>query len=127
MVLAIKINDSLGIADSYVCHSAGLNPIGKIEESLKYSLDAIKIYDILLKSDSNKFRQKILKGKGLAHNMIGLIYLGQGNSQESLKNHYIALKIREGINDKRGIAGQTENDVYQFSSVEIDKSKNMMM
>jgi serine phosphatase RsbU (regulator of sigma subunit) len=29
--------------------------------------------------------------------------------------------------DKRGIAGQVENDVYDFSSVEIEKSENMTL
>lgn len=29
--------------------------------------------------------------------------------------------------DKRGIAGQVENDVYDFSSVEIEKSKNLTL
>jgi len=29
--------------------------------------------------------------------------------------------------DKRGIAGQTENDDYQFSSVEIEKSENLFL
>ncbi len=29
--------------------------------------------------------------------------------------------------DKRGIAGQTDNDVYQFSSIEIEKSENLML
>ena len=29
--------------------------------------------------------------------------------------------------DKRGIAGQTENDEYQFSSIEIEKSENLML
>ncbi|MCW5886446.1 MAG: tetratricopeptide repeat protein, partial [Candidatus Kapabacteria bacterium] len=29
--------------------------------------------------------------------------------------------------DKRGIAGQTENDEYTFSSVEIDRTENMML
>jgi serine phosphatase RsbU (regulator of sigma subunit) len=29
--------------------------------------------------------------------------------------------------DKRGIAGQTDNDEYQFSSIEIEKSENLML
>ncbi len=29
--------------------------------------------------------------------------------------------------DKRGIAGQTDNDEYEFSSVDIDKTENMML
>jgi len=29
--------------------------------------------------------------------------------------------------DKRGIAGQNDNDIYNYSSVEIDKSENLML
>jgi len=29
--------------------------------------------------------------------------------------------------DKRGIAGQTENDDYQFSAIEIEKSENLLL
>ena len=41
--------------------------------------------------------------------MIGLIYQYQANYPQSLSNHYAALKIREEIMDKRGMAGSYNN------------------
>ena len=107
--LARKINDSLGIADSYVSLTGALMNFGKNEESIKYGLDAIVIYDKLLNSNNNKLKRRILEGKGHAHNLIGLVYQFQGNYPQSLSNHYIALKIREEIKDKRGMAGSYNN------------------
>ena len=49
------------------------------------------------------------KGKAKSLNIIGVVYMDQGNYSEALKNHYASLKIREEIGDKRGMANSYNN------------------
>ena len=49
------------------------------------------------------------KEEALSYNLMGSIYRGMGNYEASLKQHFTALKIREGIADSFGIANSYNN------------------
>jgi serine phosphatase RsbU (regulator of sigma subunit) len=79
-----------------------LRKSGDYEKSLICSKKAI---NIAVQSESKGIKSfAILKQKARALNVMGLIYKNQGNYPEALKNQFAALKIREAIGDKKGIA-----------------------
>ncbi len=104
-----------------------VNTLNKLSEQLwrTGSYDKAKIYadevlaliaPLLSKEGQGVVKPKqgdvaftLLKAKATAYNNIGLIYRLQGNYADALKNHFAALKIREEIGDKNGIAGSYNN------------------
>ncbi|MBS1652625.1 MAG: SpoIIE family protein phosphatase [Bacteroidetes bacterium] len=66
-----------------------------------YINQALKIEEDELKKEKNK---DYLKEKAYTYNNIAIIYRFLGDYSLSLENHLIALKIREEIDDKRGLA-----------------------
>jgi tetratricopeptide (TPR) repeat protein len=75
---------------------------GNYKESKTIVDELFKLEDIeLKKSPKNK---DLLKEKAYTFNNLAIIYRYLGNYSSSIDNHLKALKIREEINDVRGIA-----------------------
>ena len=109
LLLATKLNDTIGIADAYLCLGAALINIGNYEEALKNLNFELELNDqfFTVKKASDKI--KTLKQKASAYNYIGTIYKEQGHYPEGLKNHLVSLNIREEIKDTQGIAVSYSN------------------
>ncbi|TRZ70300.1 MAG: response regulator [Bacteroidetes bacterium] len=111
--LAIKLNYQMGIAAAYLTIGIASTYHGNYEKALKNNYDALKIYDQLLLSavgtGKTVSKSKILKQKARAYNNIGNNYMYQGNYPEALKNHAVALKIKEEIGNKNGVASSYHN------------------
>ena len=75
LALATKLNYKMGIADAYLWIGKAITNLGKYDEALKNSNDALRIYDQLLISEKTADKSKILKQKANAYNNIGTIYI----------------------------------------------------
>jgi tetratricopeptide (TPR) repeat protein len=75
--------------------------LGNYEEAKKYVEQALDLEKELNSSGSDK---EILKEEAYTYNNIAIINRFQGNYPEALEYHLTALKIREKIGDKKGIA-----------------------
>ena len=64
LVLAIKLNDKMGIANAHYTFGKGLYYLENYTEALKNFNEALKLYEELLTSATTSFKSKILKGKG---------------------------------------------------------------
>ncbi len=109
LALATKTNYPAGMVNAYLCKVIAFKNLGNYEEALKNNMDASKMCDELLSSETATDKSKILKLKAWAYNNFGNIYEEQGNYTEALKNNFAALKIREEIGDKAGIAATNNN------------------
>ena len=107
--LATKTNYKTGIANAHLSLGTAAINLGKYEEALKYSTDAIKIYDELINNDNTINKPQLLSFEARAYANNANTYNNQGNFSEALKNNSEALKIREGIGDKAGIAASYNN------------------
>ncbi|NNV54810.1 tetratricopeptide repeat-containing sensor histidine kinase [Limnovirga soli] len=111
--LATKTNYKIGVATSFLWKGVATMKLGAYDEALKNSLDALKIYDDLISTNSGRGNtpaaSEALNLKSKAYNNIGLIYRQQGNYEEALKNNFASLKIRTEIDDKAGIATSYSN------------------
>lgn len=90
--------------------------IGNYPDALKYGNQAIVLADDLIKKNNETIILYVTnKYKGKAYNNIGLVYWDQGNYPDALTNHFAALKIREAIDDKKGISSSHNNigNVYK--------------
>jgi signal transduction histidine kinase len=139
LLLATKTNYKIGIANSYLWRGVANMNLGKYDEALKNSREALKIYDQLIikasGTENASDTSNILNLKARAYNNMGVIFKGQGNYPEALKNSFAALKIREENGDKTGIAtsynnigliyndqgNYTEALKYHFASLKIRK------
>ena len=79
--------------------------IGSYDSSIKYANSALQLgYLILKKYTDNIHKISVEKNTAISYNTIGLVNKNTGNYPEALKKYYSALKISEGIRDKKGIA-----------------------
>ena len=79
---------------------------GTYDSAMLYANSALLLStDILKKITDLKIKLSAQKNEGNAYNIIGSIYNYQSNYPAALKNQLAALKIREIIGDKTGIAG----------------------
>ena len=106
--LAIKLNYKMGITVAQLTMSEANINLGKYDEALKTSNNALKLCDQLLPeatgTEKTGGKAKILIQKARSYNIIGIIYDNQGNYPEALKNYFASLKIGEEIGDKLTIA-----------------------
>jgi two-component system sensor histidine kinase UhpB len=107
--LAKSINYKMGIANVYLQLNIPTMNIGDYELALKYCNKALQLYDELLITEKSTDRPRILTQKGRAFNSMGIIYWYQGNLTEALKYHFLALRVREGIKDEKGISYSLNN------------------
>lgn len=89
--------------------------IGKYHEGLSYGNQALAFADTLYnKSDDETVKKFIQKYKSFTYNNIGLIQTALGNYAEAIKNHFASLKIKELLNDKKGVSGCYNNIGYVY-------------
>jgi tetratricopeptide (TPR) repeat protein len=135
--LASKTNYKVGIANAFLWKGVAVMNLGKYEDALNNSMQALKIYDKLIaiadSTGNTSEKSEALNLKSKAYNNIGIIYRQQGNYPDALKNSFAALKIRIAISDKTGIAtsysnigliyndqgNNTEALKYHFASLKI--------
>ncbi len=115
--LAKSINYKMGVANVYLQLNIPTTNIGDYELALKYCNHALQLYDELLITEKSTHRPRILTQKGRTFNSMGIIYWYQGNLTESLKYHLLALKVREGIKDKKGISFSLNNIGLVYSNL----------
>ena len=108
LALAIKLNYKMGITVAQLTMSEANINLGKYDEALKTSNNALKLCNQLLPeatgTEKTGGKAKILIQKARSYNIIGIIYDNQGNYPEALKNYLASLKIGEEIGDKSNIA-----------------------
>lgn len=108
--IRIALGDKTGIATTY-------SNIGSVYSDLGNLIEALKNHELAL-----KIREEIgdKAGIGDSYNNIGLINYNQASKEknietcknkieQSLENYFSALKMREAIGDKTGIAGSCYN------------------
>jgi len=87
--------------------------IGNYEEGLKFSQQTVELADIILNNPrllkEASIRELAQKYKSKGYSSFGIIYRNQGNYPEALKKHLASLKIRQAMNDKKGIAASYNN------------------
>ena len=99
----------LNVALSEVCDE---------QDILFYANPAVTLADKLLQEENilknSSLKSKILNQKSLALNNIGIVYRQNGNLPKALEYYELGLKIREEINDKKGISESLNNvaDIY---------------
>ena len=111
--LAGKINYLKGLAEAHLFSGTANIVLGKYDVALDHFKKALPL------GRDKKFIARI-------YNNIGLVYYGQGNYPEALKNHFTALKIRMEIGDKQGIAASYSNIgiIYPLQGNYSDALKN---
>ena len=135
--LATKANYKIGIATAFLWRGVAVMNLGKYEEALNNSMQALKIYDelIAISNENTSEKSEALNLKSKAYNNIGIIYRQQGKYKDALENSFAALKIRITIGDKTGIAtsysniglmyndqgNNTEALKYDFAALKIRK------
>jgi signal transduction histidine kinase len=111
--LAFKLNDKMGIANSCLIFGSAFKNLGNYEMALNNCDSALIIYEQLLQTytepELTAGKLKILKQQARAYNGIAIINDLQNNYPEALKNNLNALKIREEISDKEGMAASYNN------------------
>jgi two-component system, NarL family, sensor histidine kinase UhpB len=109
LTLATEVNYKMGIANAHNTMGIILIYLGRYEEAIKTSIDAIALYDEMLISMKSAHKTKILKQEGDAYNHIGFIYLIQNNYQEGLKNFSTSIKTYQEIGDTNACANPLLN------------------
>ena len=104
LALATKINYEMGVADANVRLSMLYATVGKYNEGVRSGEEATATYNKLLASIPAIEKERLLKKLANSYNVIAHNRLSQGNYTEGLKNSFLALKIREEIGNKKGIA-----------------------
>jgi tetratricopeptide (TPR) repeat protein len=85
---------------------------GNYDEGIKYSLQSVGIAEEILKERTHENSaeiQTIQKYLGKAYGLLGILYRNKSISSEALKYHAKALRIREELQDKKGIAASYNN------------------
>jgi len=104
LALATKLNYQLGLADAKVRLSMLYATVGKYNEGVRSGEEATAMYNKLIASIPANEKERLLKRLANSYNVIAHNRLSQGNYPEGLKNSFLALKIREEIGSKKGIA-----------------------
>ncbi len=101
-VIETAINDTTK-ASAYVALSEQLYS-SKIDTVMPLCLKAIEIIDKAIGNANNEERSSFLITKSNALNNIGYVYKQEGNNSKALEWYEKSLKIREQIDDKKGIS-----------------------
>lgn len=107
--LATKINDEPGIIAAYLNRGFASSGLGEYKNALQDNTLALQLCDQLLGSNKKINAPAISALKANAYASIGSVYQEQGNYNEALKSAREALKIKQEMNDKDGIARQYNN------------------
>lgn len=120
----------LGLRDSsliYIDRANKINdhldyPEGKIANALNYAITfrELKMY-AKAKEHNNRLidlceAENDLIRKGDAYDNLAHIHLEEGNTPLALKNHFIALRLREKTGDSYGIGNSCDNIAHIYSS-----------
>ncbi|MEO8086648.1 MAG: tetratricopeptide repeat protein, partial [Bacteroidota bacterium] len=94
----------------------------------KYAEDAFSLTEKNLTTSGGNEKSTYLNGKANAYNNIAIINRFLGNYPEALNNHFAALKIREEIGDKKGIARSYLGigSIYNFMGNYPEALKNQL-
>ncbi|MBK7028022.1 MAG: tetratricopeptide repeat protein [Bacteroidales bacterium] len=106
IAIATKTNDTKGKINALIFKGVATKNIGKFEEAMNITLEALKLCNQMLQTVEDK---EVLSLKAGALSSIGNIDEERGNYNESMKNNLEALKIREEINDLPGLAASYNN------------------
>lgn len=119
--LSEKLNDKMGQVEAYLQMSSGKINLGNYEEALEDCKKVQSIYEQWFVSGIQIDTTLVLKLKARTLENIGVIYWHQVKYSEALNNHSSALKIRENVQDKHGIAlslnhiGVIYADLFNYS------------
>ena len=108
--LSTKLQFELGIANAKLAMARAKANLGNTDEAIKNCTDALEIYEKLLPETVDETKPVIQSQVSGAYNMMGIAFMMKGNNPEALKYLYLALKIRESLNDELGIS-YTENNL----------------
>jgi serine phosphatase RsbU (regulator of sigma subunit) len=108
--LALELNYSLGLADSYLWKSWAQMSLGNLDSAITTANTALNLYNNLLAALNGGDSSLLLKQKAKVYNNIGLICSNQSNAGEALKNFDASIKIKRKLRDLKGIA-QTYNNI----------------
>jgi two-component system, NarL family, sensor histidine kinase UhpB len=111
--ISMKLDYKMGIVMAKPTISKAYINLGKLDEALEISQDALKLCDELLTeaagTEQSVSKSRILMQKARNYNNIGIINYYQGNYPEALKNYLSYLEISEEIGNKRSIATSSAN------------------
>jgi tetratricopeptide (TPR) repeat protein len=107
--IATRLNYEMGIADSKVRMSALCASSGRFNEGIEFSNDALALYEKLFRGATGPDKKMILRKMGTGYGILGHNWTSQGNYPEALRNTLLSLKIREELEDKRGIGDMEYN------------------
>ena len=110
LTCSIFLGYEMGIADSKFRIGMLCDDIGKYSEGIKSCNEALVLYNKLILHAVQPYKNKILAKIGYTYNEIGRNKILHGNYPEGLKNSLLALRIREELGDKKGIA-LTESNI----------------
>lgn len=111
--LALKINDSLGIAEANYGLGMTYAQMGRYSESMELYIQSLKMHEQL----QNK------QGKASVLNSIGVLFFYQGDYSNALDFLLRALPLRIEMNDLQGVSYQYNNIGLVFRDVkEYDKA-----
>jgi adenylate cyclase len=116
LALATKLNYKIGIADVKRKMGALYADLGNFEEGFKSANEALLILNKLLLSATGAEKESIKRKIGSTYNVLGHNTISKGNFPEGLKYSFLALKVREEIGDKQGIADTEYNIGNIYSS-----------
>ena len=108
--LGLKLNYLLGIADATLLIGIINGNQGSFNQAIEKCNEALAMYDKIISQNKGADKLYLNNERGLAFNIIGINFNRIGNYPEALKTLFIALKIREGLHDKKGIS-YTENNI----------------
>ena len=128
--LATSLNYKLGIAVARATMSSANINLGKFDEALNNSNNALELCDQLLQMpagmEKSRNRFRILQLKSLALKNKGVVFGNRGRYTEALEHTRLALKINEEIGDKQGIARCNGNLglIYDYQGNHPEALKN---
>lgn len=127
LALSEKLNYEKGVADARLNYAVTIINFGRYSEAV---LELNKAAEYYRKALNNKTgNSEIKKQLAGAYNNIGLANDYQGNYPEALRNHFLALKLREELGDKKGISSTYNNIgiVYYYQKNYALALKNNLM
>ncbi len=120
-----KTKFELGLAESYLLIGTAYSNLGKSDDALLILVRAKRILEKLSQYNKTEY-YRIKKNLSRVYNSIGNVYSTLGNYPQSLKNHQDALRLRNEIGDKSGIASSYNNIgiIYKDQGNYVEALKN---
>lgn len=109
LALAIQLDNKFEIANSYMRIAESKYNLGNFGEAIKYTDDAIVIYDYLLIPEKFFDKTIVVKKKARAIVLKGNIFFIQGNFPAAIQMNLKSLKIFEELKDWEGVAAIRAN------------------